>query len=270
MQAVQREGEHRDAVDELEEAERQRADCQIANLPGVGIRRRLRSIGGASHRHEIARQHRERLKERRQDRVARHDEPRCEHEERRRLVHEDRRRVREHALEGRTRLLYGRHDPAQAGSREHHARGGLGHVRRGRHGDPHLGLPQGGCVVDAVAAHADRIALALEPANQPKLLFRENPRIDGEVFGPVRTRDLPGRTHGPRQPDRARHCRRRRNGIAGDHDGTNSECTQLFEQRRRILSRRVAHGDGPDEPQRAGGARRHRDRSVCARFLALL
>jgi len=52
---------------------------------------------------------------------------------------------------------------------QHHARRGFGHIGRGGHGDPDLRLPQGGGIVDAIATHADHVAILLQGLDQAVL-----------------------------------------------------------------------------------------------------
>ena len=79
-------------------------------------------------------------------------------------------------------------------------RGGFGDVRRGRDGDVHLRLAQGRRVIGAVAAHADRVALALERFDEPKLLLGKDPGVDGEVVRPGAFGNVVGGQTGPGSP----------------------------------------------------------------------
>ena len=79
--------------------------------------------------------------------------------------------------------------------------GGLdGHVGTGSDGQPHIGLGQGGGIVDPVADHADRAALGLQPADLIRLVLRQDLGQDAADA------DLAG----------DRRCRE--TVVAGDHD----------------------------------------------------
>jgi hypothetical protein len=88
-------------------------------------------------------------------------------------------------------------------------------ITKARECDAHLRLAQGGSIVATVAAHADGVAALLEGSDEPELVLREYPGVNGEIFGTDSVRDLACRADRPDPPGDRFGSRGR---VAAAHD----------------------------------------------------
>ncbi len=116
------------------------------------------------------------------------------------------------------------HDGGEVVVGEHHGRGFLGDLGAGEaHRHPNVRLLQRRRVVDAVAGHGDHVALVLERAHDPDLMFRRDAGEDGDALDAfvefrVRQRvDLGAAQDLARQPQLARDGGGGEHVVAGDH-----------------------------------------------------
>ena len=114
-----------------------------------------------------------------------------------RVVDEGAEQVLAHVAHRRLADLDRGHDAHQAALDERHVARLDGHVRAGADGEADVGLGQGGRVVDAVADHADPLALELQLLHLVGLVLGAAPR-------PARARCRPG----ARSPWPCARCRR--------------------------------------------------------------
>ncbi len=246
----------------LKSAKRNSGEREISDAPRVRIRRRPRSVSRARHRHEIVGEHCQCLKKRRQHRVTGDDQTGAENEQRHAFVDENHQRIGQNALECRSTLLDAGDDAAEARFGEHDARGRFGDVRRRRHCDAQLRLPQCRRVIGAVAAHAGGMALLLKSPDQAVLLFRQDSGIDGKIVRTDAVGNVSRRADRPVQSNCMCNRRSRCRSVAADHHRQYAERAQFTQQLRRIRPRRVAKGDKSDQIQRTRGTGGHGQRPV--------
>ena len=162
-------------------------------------------------------------------------------------------RVGQQALEGDPALAYGGEDAAEPGLGQHHAGGGLGDIRRGRDGDPDLGLAQGRRIVGAIAAHADDMAMTLKGLDQPEFLLGHDAGEDAELLAAQLLGKPLRRANGAGNADLAGNRCGGDRRIPRDHDRAHAHVAQRGDERRRIFARRIAEGDEPGQAQSLAG-----------------
>ena len=90
-------------------------------------------------------------------------------------------------------------------------------------------LPKGGCIIGAIAAHADGMARFLERLNEMVLILRKDSGENREVFRAHTLWNWSGRADSSIESHGSSDDRRSRRRIAGYHDGAHAQIVQLLD-----------------------------------------